>query len=171
MIYSVISSFFVNESLAISSIILVFFNDLFYKRYGHGIISDAVLKSASKDAADIKKFFTDDQQFKDFFLPYFEYGGDIFGLYAALMTSLISTAALFVRHYSNIIVIITWVTLTCTFIVLMCKIRGDTEAGDLNAYSENTIGGTWKVKDFKKSIVVSNLWIIILGELVQNKIL
>lgn len=157
------------------SIVVLFFPDLFNKKYIFNYFWDILSRSYKSDADPIKEFFMDidSNKFdkiskKEIITNYFGYGFSVIGLFVTIIITSLSIISIILSNVGNFSIITVNLLFFIFLIILVFKIQqlisqGKTDNGKLHVYNSKLL------LKLKLIIIVINLCLILFSFLLGNK--
>jgi hypothetical protein len=157
------------------SIVVLFFPDLFNKKYIFNYFWDILSRSFKSDADPIKEFFIDidSNKFdkiskKEIITKYFGYGFSVIGLFVTIIITSLSIISIILSNVGNFSIITVNLLFFIFLIILVFKIQqlisqSKTDNEKLHVYNSKLL------LKLKLVIVVINLCLILFSFLLGNK--
>jgi hypothetical protein len=157
------------------SIVVLFFSDLFNKKYIFNYFWDILSRSFKSDADPIKEFFIDidSNKFdkiskKEIITKYFGYGFSVIGLFVTIIITSLSIISIILSNVGNFSIITVNLLFFIFLIILVFKIQqlisqSKTDNEKLHVYNSKLL------LKLKLVIVVINLCLILFSFLLGNK--
>jgi hypothetical protein len=157
------------------SIVVLFFSDLFNKKYIFNYFWDILSRSFKSDADPIKEFFIDidSNKFdkiskKEIITKYFGYGFSVIGLFVTIIITSLSIISIILSNVGNFSIITVNLLFFIFLIILVFKIQqlisqSKTDNEKLHVYNSKLL------LKLKLVIIVINLCLILFSFLLGNK--
>ena len=157
------------------SIVVLFFPDLFNKKYIFNYFWDILSRSFKSDADPIKEFFRDidSNKFdkiskKEIITKYFGYGFSVIGLFVTIIITSLSIISIILSNVGNFSIITVNLLFFIFLIILVFKIQqlisqSKTDSEKLHVYNSKLL------LKLKLVIIVINLCLILFSFLLGNK--
>ena len=157
------------------SIVVLFFPDLFNKKYIFNYFWDILSRSFKSDADPIKEFFIDidSNKFdkiskKEIITKYFGYGFSVIGLFVTIIITSLSIISIILSNVGNFSIITVNLLFFIFLIILVFKIQqlisqSKTDSEKLHVYNSKLL------LKLKLVIIVINLCLILFSFLLGNK--
>jgi hypothetical protein len=157
------------------SIVVLFFPDLFNKKYIFNYFWDILSRSYKSDADPIKEFFMDidcnkfdKMSKKEIITNYFGYGFSVIGLFVTIIITSLSIISIILSNVGNFSIITVNLIIFIFLIILVFKIQqlisqSKTDNQKLHVYNSKLL------LKLKLVIIIINLFLIFFSFLLGNK--
>ena len=157
------------------SIVVLFFPDLFNKKYIFNYFWDILSRSYKSDADPIKEFFIDidfnkfdKMSKKEIITNYFGYGFSVIGLFVTIIITSLSIISIILSNVGNFFIITVNLIIFIFLIILVFKIQqlisqSKTDNQKLHVYNSKLL------LKLKLVIIIINLFLIFFSFLLGNK--
>jgi hypothetical protein len=157
------------------SIVVLFFPDLFNKKYIFNYFWDILSRSYKSDADPIKEFFMDidcnkfdKMSKKEIITNYFGYGFSVIGLFVTIIITSLSIISIILSNVGNFSIITVNLIIFIFLIILVFKIQQLISQSKTNNQKLHVYNSKLLLK-LKLVIIIINLFLIFFSFLLGNK--